>query len=186
MPADDDSFDSFQGDDRSERGTGAIARLVHLLQTLADADTDGTQRRTGHVSTDRTRVDYEYSVSVGLDALDGSNGAFSDERKAAAGNADETVDTAPSPSVEVRDVSETERIVIADLPGVSETEFDVTFDAEAGELTIWREQTQLTQVPIEHPSLEVVDVSFNNQILRVKLRDEGAGGEGTADEGAQS
>jgi HSP20 family molecular chaperone IbpA len=186
MPADGDPFDSFQGDDRSEGGTGAIARLVRLLQTFADADTDGTQRRTGHISTDRTQVDYEYSVSVGLEALDGSDRAFSNGGKAAADNGDETVDTAPSPSVEVRDVSETERVVIADLPGVSDAEFDVTFDAEAGKLTIWREQTQLTQVPIEHPSLEVVDVSFNNQILRVKLRDEGAGGEGTADEGAQS
>ncbi|MEZ3164923.1 gas vesicle protein GvpH [Halorubrum sp. RMP-47] len=179
MPANDDPFDSFPGDDRSEGGTGAIARLVRLLRTLADADTDGTQRRTGHVSTDRTRVDYEYSVSVGLDVLDGDDGVFSDEGKPTADNVDRATDTTPSRSVEVRDVSETERVVIADLPRVSDTEFDVTFDAEAGELTIWRGQTQIRQVPIEHPSMKVTDVSFNNHILRVELRDEG-----TTDDGA--
>lgn len=161
-----------------EEHAGVLARVARLLRELSDADPGETRRRTGRIDTGRTRVDYEYSVSVGLDAIDRNDDTIS---RGDDGPPDGTGDAhaaARSPSIETRRVSETERVVIADLPGVSEGNLDVTFDDEAGTVTIWDGPDRIERVTLSDPSVTVTDVTLNNQVLRVTLRRDGAASNG--------
>lgn len=165
-------------EDRREEYTGVLARVVRLLRTISDADAGGTQRRTGHFHTKRTRVDYEYSVSIGLDTVSQDNETIPGGDHGPADGADDTHATMRSPSIEIRSPSDTERVVVADLPGISETEFDVTFDDEARTLTLWQGTDRVERVTLAEPSMEVTDVTINNQVLRVKLQHDSAASDG--------
>jgi len=78
---DDTDTERGSGDDaQNSRGTLRDC-LVSFLETVADADTHGTQHREGTIDRGRSTVSYEYAVTVGLPSpeehgAEGSGGLY--------------------------------------------------------------------------------------------------------------
>lgn len=148
-----------------DRG-GVLAQLLSVLETIADAETDGPQRRAGHVDTGRTQIEYEYSVSVGLGPGD-DEPRQTDTRGANTPRGGRDIDD--SPAIETRALEDGGSLVVADLSGVTETTPTVAVDDETGAVTLCDGDDELASVSFEDTDLKVSDVRLNNRVMVVRL-----------------
>ncbi|WP_181692583.1 gas vesicle protein GvpH [Natronomonas sp. LN261] len=153
-------------EDSSGHPTGLLGQLRAIIEAFAEIETNegGHRRESGRIERGGTSIEYDYDVSIGF-----GPGTQSDSPRPPDGTARDPGDDTPALHIETRDIDETECVVIADLPGATEAELDVTFDAERGVLELWIGAERVERVALDTRTVTITDVTLNNQILEVRL-----------------
>lgn len=172
-------------DGPSDRSSGLLAQLRAIVETLAEieANEGGLRRESGHIDRGRTRIDYDYEVSIGLG--DDTHTASSRDRPVSEG-----ARTGPTGSqqgdgeaihIATRAVDDDESVVIADLPGVADAELEVVLDTDGPALELWADEELVGRVGLDRPDVTITDVTLNNQILEIRLSRANQPTEGTSE-----
>lgn len=152
-PTDDGS----NGDDRPN---GVIQAILDLL---AEMDERGDRVGRGRWADDRFSVDYSVSIG-GLDEAFGPGGRG--PRDPPDSGSRKAPDAGGDPAITVREFGD-EMLIVADLPNVRAEAVDVERDEQT--VVITAEGDVLGRVPIDDEGWEVVDVSFNNDVMEARL-----------------
>nr|pir gas vesicle protein gvpH [imported] - Halobacterium salinarum [Halobacterium salinarum]CAA45989.1 c-gvpH [Halobacterium salinarum]CAA64347.1 gvpH [Halobacterium salinarum] len=150
-------------DDPSDRPSGLLDQLSRLIETLAELDDDNGEQH-GHSTIDRgrTRIDYDYAVSIGL-------GSDARSPSTPAGNADDAGD-AETAHIETRASDDSDDlVVVADLPGVTdETAVDAAVE-DTGALTISVGDDVVERLTLGDPGMTITSLTVTNQILELRV-----------------
>ena len=168
----DDTSDK-SPDSPSNHPSGLLEQLRAIIEALAEIKEDegGHRRESGRIDRGRTRIDYDYEVSIGLG---------SDDRTASPPNQPASDRSQPKQTrgqqgdeesirIETRKVTNDERVVIADLPGVTDDELDITLDTDEPALELRTNEELVGRVVLDQPDVTINDVTLNNQILEIRL-----------------
>lgn len=175
----DDHDDTSEGS--TERPTGLLGQLWAVIDAFSEIETNegGHRRESGHIERGNTSIEYNYEVSIGL-------GPTTEPDPPRPRSPTESIrdpeDDSPALHVETRDIGETERVVIADLPETTEEELDVRFDAEQDVFELWIGEECVESVTFGIRDITIADVTFNNQILKVRLERTGDANDGESNE----
>lgn len=166
MPPNWSDRDDPSGD--SGRPTGLLSNLRAIIRAFAEIETDedGHRRESGHIKRGGTSIDYDYEVSIGL----GSTVPSDPPRtwSPTEFSRDPEGDSPPL-HIETRDVDETERVVLVDLPGTVEEEIDLAIDSEEDALELRVSEERTERVALGTQDVRITDVTLNNQVLTVRL-----------------
>ncbi|MFA9517154.1 gas vesicle protein GvpH [Halopenitus sp. H-Gu1] len=166
--------DTSDKSDSSSDPSGLLGQLQALIEALAEIEEDegGYRQGSGRIDRGSTRIDYSYDVSIGLGPDDRtasprdqpvSDRSRTEERTRSQQGDEESI------RIETREISNDERVVIADLPGVTDDELDVTLDADDPALELWANEELVERVALDQPDVTITDVALNNQILEIRL-----------------
>jgi hypothetical protein len=179
----DDSPETPSGQPR-----GLLERIRAIVEALGEIEQveDGHRRASGRVDRGAAHIDYDYDVSVGLGDRSGSPR----EQPGAEGSARRSSgqgDPSTPAHVQTRAVSDDELVVVADLPGVTDDELDVTLDADEPALELTAGGELIERIGLDGPDVTISDVSLTNRILEIRLTRNGdSGGDESNDDGGQS
>ncbi|ADQ68785.1 GvpH protein [Halogeometricum borinquense DSM 11551] len=164
-------------DKRPDSPSGLLEQLRAIVASLAEIESEegGHRRGSGQIDQGSSQIDYDYEVSIGLGSDDRT--AESPHRSASdhsrTGESNSQQGDTESVHVETRECSHNERIVIADLLGVTDSEsdddLDVTLDTDAPALVLSADGETVGRVALDHPDMTITDVELNNQILEIRL-----------------
>ncbi|WP_049926879.1 Hsp20/alpha crystallin family protein [Halopiger goleimassiliensis] len=175
-PADRDDRPSDAGDDG---GIDWLSNLLSALEALEEGAFSG-QRRSG-----RTSIDYDVSVGMGEDILDGSRfegNPFSEHERSRRDRSRTTRTRATDSATDHRLTTrreDDELLVIADVPGADPDEVTVGFDDASLVVGVSGRELERIDVPWPERTAEAV---FKNGVLTVRIeRDDRA--EGGEDDG---
>ena len=143
---------------------GPRGRLERLRSLLSELESEGTIERAGRIASARGAVDYRYSIMSGFgDAVPDSG--FSDttpkRRRLQERDADEYLVTTRQEGREF--------VVVADLTDVEAADLTVGIDDAGTVLVIGVEDRAVERVPLPAASV-VIDASFSNQILEIRMQ----------------
>jgi HSP20 family molecular chaperone IbpA len=174
MPAnkDGDRTPDDSHDGTTATPTGLLDQLRSLLKALAEIDSEeaGHRRRSGQIDRGSRRIEYEYTVSIGLGRSDHSRNtgsspsrADSEHRSSSRRRVEDSV------AIETRDgASDDEIVLVADLPGVADDDdVDVGINTDEQVLVLRVNGTEVERVPLAHSEMEITEMTINNQVLEV-------------------
>ena len=174
MPANKDS-DSTPDDSRDGTATtptGLLDQLRSLLEALAEIDSEeaGHRRRSGQIDRGSRRIEYEYTVSIGLGRSDHSrNTGSSPSQSDSEHRSSSRKRVEDSVAIETRDgASDDEIVLIADLPGVADDDnVDVGINADEQVLILRVNGTEVERVPLAQSEMKITQRTVNNQVREV-------------------
>lgn len=151
--------------DLSGNPTESLDRLTTVTEQLdgIDAGEDECSGESGHLERGPSKIMYDFQASVGV-------GLGSDrDSQSPVGSAAQSKADSQTPTIETREIDETERVVVADLTRTAESDFDVTLDSEQSMLKLWVDRECIDRVPSDRRKLVIIDVTQNNRVLEVRL-----------------
>jgi len=171
-PDDTDSESEPRDDAQDSRGT-LRDHLVSFLETVADAEAHGTQRREGSIDGERSTVSYEYAVSVGLpspeeqsterEGADHPTGADTDVVGASTrGDADQRIET--------RHHGDGVYTLVADLPDAATATIEAVVDETGSELRLVVDGAVVERISVDPGDTTITDAAVTNGILTVRLQ----------------
>lgn len=151
-----------------ERPTGLLGQLWAIIDAFSQIETNegGHRCESGHIERENTSVEYSYEVSIGLDPTAQSNPL---RPQPPTESIRDPEGDSPAIHIETRDIDETKRVVIADLPETTEREIDVRFDAEQDALELWIGEKHVKSISFGIRDIAITNIAFNNQVLEVQL-----------------
>ncbi|GGJ05385.1 protein gvpH 1 [Halobellus salinus] len=170
---DNDETPDSERENTATQPTGLLDQLQILLKALAEIDREEGGHRRGSGQSDRgaSRIDYEYTVSIGLGQSDHSPGTgASPSRSHSEQRSYPRRSVGDSIAIETREgTSDDERIIIADLPGVADDDVvDAEIAADEPELILWVNGTEIKRVPLGQSEVRITDITVNNQVLEIR------------------
>jgi len=172
MPSPDDTdTERGSGDDAQDsRGTLRDC-LVSFLETVADADTHGTQHREGTIDRGRSTVSYEYAVTVGLLSPE-EHGAEETDRPT--GGDTDVVDVSTGANteqrIETRHHGEGAYTLVADLPDAATATIEAVVDETGSELQLVMDGAVVEHIAVNPDDTTITDAAVTNGILTVRLQ----------------
>jgi HSP20 family molecular chaperone IbpA len=168
----DDTSDE-SPDSPSNHPNGLLEQLRAIVEALAEIEEEegGHRQESGRINRGSTRIDYDYEISLGLDPVDRTTSPL-DQPASDQSHPKQTHSQQgdkESVHIETRKVTNDERVVIADLPGVTDDELDVTLDADEPALELRANEEIVGRVALDQPDVTISDVTLNNQILEIRL-----------------
>lgn len=152
-------------------------RIESIVGALAEIEATGPRQRSTRRDSGLTQVEYGYSVSVGLNpATDrAADAAGTDRPDPDPPSATEQSDTGGrsrrartrAPRVTVRSQDPDTRVVLADLPDVTEEELRVVRGPDAAGVELWAGNRRIKRVPVGDDPFIITDMQLNNGVLRV-------------------
>jgi len=135
---------------------------LRLLDILAEMEQQDQRHRRGHGRLgDNVTFDYCFSIGLGPEQTDATGPERTDTTGPERTDATGLVTTRPL---------DDGRIVVADLPGIDPEAVDVDVDRRSETLRLWIDGDPVERVPLPDTDAEVVDTTFSNGILEVRLR----------------
>lgn len=142
--------------ENNERSGGIVQALREVLEEIAATEEERQRHGEGSTTAGRTRIGYEFSIG-----------------------ASHLTDTEPHPHT--RDATPTDRatavrytdedvLVTIDAPEIDPTTLSAGTDDSTGELLLASDGTIEERIPLQQQGLEIVDASFTNGILELRLR----------------
>lgn len=171
-PEEPDHTDSTDGMSWSEL---LYTRIESIVGALAEIEATGPRQRSTRRDGGLTQVEYGYSVSVGLNSATdrAADAAGTDHPDLDPPLATEQSDTdgrsqrARAPRVTVRSQDPDTRVVLADLPDVTEEELRVVRGPDAASVELWAGDRRIKRVPVGDDLFTITDMQLNNGVLRV-------------------
>lgn len=144
--------------------TESLDRLTTVTEQLdgIDAGEDECRDESGHLERGTSKImhDFQAPVSVGFGSDRDSQSPF--------GSAAQPKADSQTPIIETREINETE-LVVADLTGTAESDFDVTLDSEQSMLKLWVDRECIDRITLDRRKIVIIDVTQNNRVLEVRL-----------------
>lgn len=169
-PADDSASgphtDSIQSSRSSLRD-----RIVSSLQTVAEAETHGPQRRTGSIGRGRSTLSYDYTVSVGLTSTEEpTTGAETAEDSPTPTNsADTSTRSASNQRIETRRYEDGSCALVVDLPDTTESTISAVVDDEGSAIRLLIDGEVADRISVDPEDTNITDATVANGTLTVRL-----------------
>lgn len=162
-------------DEREPERGGLLGGLRSLLEALADADQDGTNR----VSRRRRSEKGRFSTDIGFSGRLGrpsSGPGSSGDSDSATGSDPSSISDRSAPGdrvdedyhVDVRHDADGRLVVVADMPGVDHEDLTVGLDEESNELVVGVDERAIERMPLPWP-VEDVEGRFNHGVLELRI-----------------
>lgn len=163
----DPNDDENRSDDRDGVSLGAgLQALTDLLSALGNRDRNSG---SGLFDTDRTSVEYRYSVETGLNDRPNRDGPKRTPRKERPRTKRRANADLPSTVSREEDTA----VVTVDLSDFDPD--DVKVGLDDGELVVTVDGRRLDRIPIDLPSYDRTNARINNGVLQVRIRSDEAG-----------
>lgn len=179
MTPNDNSDDA---DDEGSDENGSIPlgdvfeSLSGLLDRLEELDLDEGERHSDTIR--RGNATFDYNVNIG------SINPAGESRRRRSRTWDIRGESADREYRVQVDEEEGEMVVVADLPAVSPDEVEVATNDKSGALEIRVDGETVESVPLDWDGAAVTDVTFQNQILEVRVEPPGTTDDGENEESA--
>jgi HSP20 family molecular chaperone IbpA len=155
--------DAGREDGDNERHGGLLGGLRSLLETLADAERDGTSRVSRSRRSARGRFDTESGFSARIGRPSSRSDADSITDRSAA---DDRPDV--DAHVDVRHDDDGRLVVVADMPDVDPEDLTVGLDEAANELVVGVDDHAVERLPLPWP-VDDVEGRFNHGVLELHI-----------------
>lgn len=151
------------GEDDSDQYGGLLGGLRRLLESLADAERDGTSKvsRSGRTSSGRFSTEYGFSGRIGPPSTRSDADSITD-RSPPSGQRDADY------HVDARYDDDGRLVVVADMPGVDVDDLTVGLDEDRNELVVGVEDRPVERMPLPWPVADV-EGRFNHGVLEVRI-----------------
>lgn len=140
------------------RSSGIVQALREMLEAIAAAEEERQRHGEGSTTVGRTRIGYEFSIGAGHITETEPH--------------PHTHDASPELSDRAIAVRYTDEnvLVTIDAPEIDPATVSAGTDDSTGELLIASDGTIEERIPLRQQGLEIVDASFTNGILELRLR----------------
>jgi hypothetical protein len=172
-PPEDTDTARESGDDSRDSRRTLRDHLLSFLETVADADAHGTQRREGTVDRGRSTIAYEYAVTVGLPSPE-EHGTEGDATNRTTGADTDVVDVSAHGSterrIETRHHGDGVYTLVAALPDTAATAVEAVVNETGAELQLLMDGAVVERISVDPQDTTITDAAVTNGILTVRLR----------------
>jgi HSP20 family molecular chaperone IbpA len=165
------SDDRDPDDDRGAERSGLLGGLRSLLEALADAERDGTNRIDRSRRSEKGRFSTEIGLSgrIGPPSLGRSPGSDAgSDPSSITGRSEPDGRPDVDHHVDVRHDDDGRLVVVADMPGVEHEELTVGLDEASNELVVGVENRAIERLPLPWP-VDDVEGRFNHGVLELRI-----------------